>query len=93
MIKFLITTHADNTMEVILMVGIHGSGKTTLSNIAFPNHTHISLDKPRDIPSSEKIDILSRHKNTLCCNGLSNDRKRESAFFSVRLSAYTVETL
>ena len=49
------------------MVGIAGSGKTTLSKIAFPDHTHISLDVLKTIPPLEKANILARHKDLSCC--------------------------
>jgi len=34
-------------MEVIIIVGIAGSGKTTVCKKLFPNHKHISLDEIR----------------------------------------------
>ncbi len=34
-------------MEVIVMVGIAGSGKTTLATLLFPSHRRISLDEIR----------------------------------------------
>ena len=34
-------------MEVIVMVGIAGSGKTTLATLVFPSHRRISLDEIR----------------------------------------------
>ena len=69
------------------MVGIAGSGKTTLSKIAFPSHTHISLDVLKTIPPLEKINILARHKDLSCCTGLSNDRKRECVLLHKSLNA------
>ena len=68
------------------MVGISGSGKTTLSKLAFPNHMHISLDALRMIPTPEKIDILERHRDMPCCNGLLNERKRECVLLHKYLS-------
>ena len=35
-------------MELVLMVGIQGSGKTTLAKNEFPDHTHISLDAMKE---------------------------------------------
>ena len=74
-------------MEVILMVGIAGSGKTTLSKIAFPDHIHVSLDVLKTILPLEKVNILARHKNLSCCTGLSNNRKRECVLLHEALNA------
>ena len=48
-------------MEVILMIGIPGSGKTTISQIAFPNHANISLDKIKKFPTAKKYELLNRY--------------------------------
>ena len=69
------------------MVGISGSGKTTLSKIAFPDHTHISLDVLKTLLPFEKVNILARHKNLSCCTGLSNNRKRECVLLHEALNA------
>ena len=69
------------------MIGISGSGKTTLSKIAFPDHTHISLDVLKTISPIEKINILARHKDLSCCTGLSNNRKRECVLLHEALNA------
>ena len=66
-------------MEMILMVGIPGSGKTTLAEIAFPEHTCISLDQIKDFSSRQKCTILTRHAGASCCADLSPDRQIECA--------------
>ena len=42
------------------MVGIPGSGKTTLAKIAFPSHVRISLEDIRKLPRPEKSRMLSQ---------------------------------
>ena len=65
-------------MEVILMVGIPGSGKTTLARVAFPSHVRISLDDIRKFPKSEKSRILAQcHRNIPCYTNLDKDRRIE----------------
>ena len=62
------------------MVGIPGSGKTTLTRIAFPNHMHVSLDKIKKIPFIKKNSILKRYtenNKTLLSQRLSIGRKIE----------------
>ena len=43
------------------MIGIPGSGKTTLTKIAFPNHIHISLDKIKKFSSIKKQKLLEQY--------------------------------
>ena len=74
-------------MEVILMVGIAGSGKTTLSKLAFPNHVHVSLDALKTLSAREKVDMLAQHKYRSCCTKLPNDRKRECVLLRESLNA------
>ena len=66
------------------MVGIPGSGKTTLTRIAFPNHMHVSLDKIKKIPFIKKNNILKRYvDNRISMNQhLSDVRKIEHVIMS-----------
>ena len=48
-------------MEVILMVGIPGCGKTALAKRWFRRHARISLDDIRKMPRDEQRRILKRH--------------------------------
>lgn len=62
------------------MIGIPGSGKTTLCRIAFPNHIHTSLDIIRKFSPAKKRVLLSRYNanKTLPSNQkLSKVRKIE----------------
>ncbi len=69
------------------MIGIAGSGKTTLAGTAFPDHVHVSLDRIRNIPKNARKAILDRYvpcgtreseermmENVLICDALSRDR-------------------
>ena len=61
------------------MIGIPGNGKTTLAEVAFPDHVHISLDALKRFPASR------RHKLQRRCEkgepphamGLSRNRRME----------------
>ena len=53
-------TNQPNSTEVIIMVGIPGSGKTTLSRMAFPHHTHVSLDVIRKYPRNKMQKLLQQ---------------------------------
>ena len=62
------------------MVGIPGSGKTTLARVAFPSHVRISLDDIRKLPKSEKSRILAQcHKDAPSYTNLDKDRRVECA--------------
>lgn len=65
-----------NIMEVILMIGIPGSGKTTFAKIAFPNHVHISLDRIREFSHQQKQEMLRKYRTDLP-RKLSKERKIE----------------
>lgn len=50
-------------MEVILMVGIAGSGKTTYTNDRFPNHARVSLDmNKKHLPRDERFRLMDRYE-------------------------------
>ena len=60
------------------MVGIQGSGKTTLTETAFPNHIHISLDKIEKFPSAKKCELSKRYTiDGLSDQPISEGRKIE----------------
>ena len=44
------------------MVGIPGSGKTTLAKAEYSKHTHVSLDKNKDMPDAERSELIARYK-------------------------------
>ena len=50
-------------VEVVLMVGISGSGKSTFAKQNFPNHVHMSLDDIRTWDSVYRQEILDRHSS------------------------------
>ena len=55
-------------MEVIVMVGIAGSGKTTLATSLFPSHRRISLDEIKHDRSREEkmvTEFLIQGKNII----------------------------
>ena len=56
------------------MVGIQGSGKTTLTKAEYPKHIHVSLDKNKDMPVAEKSKLIARYE-------------REKALHFTKLSA------
>ena len=60
------------------MVGIQGSGKTTLTRIAFPRHTHISLDINKKMGAARRREFVLRYERE-CDTGeeLSLNRKAE----------------
>ena len=67
------------------MIGIPGSGKTTLCGIAFPNHIHISLDTIKEFDSAKKHGLLSRYdasKTSPPNQKLSKGRKIEHVMIS-----------
>ena len=67
-----------HSMEVVVMVGIPGSGKTTLARKKFPNHTHISLDANRGMLWIQRRSLLERYKTEeQAPDGLSHSRKVE----------------
>ena len=62
------------------MVGIPGSGKTTLSRTTFPNHTHISLDAIKKFIPAKKHGLLTQYgadRNLWPGQKLSNGRRIE----------------
>ena len=42
------------------MIGIPGSGKTTLAEVAFPDHVHISLDALKRFPANKRHELQRR---------------------------------
>ena len=65
-------------MELILMVGIQGSGKTTLAKNEFPSHVHISLDKMKE-SAGDRSRLLARYREEVRDQdpNLSNNRRAE----------------
>ena len=60
------------------MVGIPGSGKTTLAKIAFPSHARISLEDIGKLPGPEKSRMLSQcHRDIPHYPNLDRDRRIE----------------
>ncbi len=43
------------------MIGIQGSGKTTLARQEFPDHAHVSLDIIKGFPYTKKLEIRKRY--------------------------------
>lgn len=67
-------------VEVVIMAGIAGSGKTTYAAKAFPGHIHVSLDINQErLPSAERIRLVERYdrERPLGSVQLSNNRKAE----------------
>ena len=48
-------------MEVVLMVGIAGSGKTTISKILFPEHKRVSLDEISNSNREVESQTIQKH--------------------------------
>ena len=48
-------------MEVLLMIGIPGSGKTAISKMLFPEHRQVSLDEIQRHDRSVEYDMVRRH--------------------------------
>ena len=68
------------TVEVVLMVGISGSGKTTYAAKAFPGHVRVSLDINQErLPRDERFRLVERYdrERPLGSVQLSNNRKAE----------------
>ena len=60
------------------MIGIPGSGKTTLAGAEFPTYTHISLDRNRYMNNDARRGLLERYEDEENPPGnLSNSRKVE----------------
>jgi len=59
------------------MVGIAGSGKTTLTRLAFPHHEHISLDIIRKLSPGTRQRLLDRFSCPVGLVGLSMTRRIE----------------
>lgn len=60
------------------MVGIPGSGKTTLARKEFPSHIHISLDLNRDLLWRQRQMLLGRYESEeQAPAGLTHNRKVE----------------
>ena len=58
-------------MELIILIGIAGSGKTTFCKKIFPNHVHISLDEIQD--HSRQIEFKTLEENLASGNDIIID--------------------
>ena len=67
------------------MVGIAGSGKTTLARTAFPHHTHVSLDTIKKFCARKRQRILARYGGP--DGGLSKTRRVEHVMVADALGA------
>ena len=61
------------------MIGIPGNGKTTLAEVAFPDHVHISLDALKRFPASRRRKLQRRCEKgePPHAMGLSRNRRME----------------
>ena len=68
-----------NTVVIIMMIGIPGSGKTTLAREEFSAHAHVSMDKIRQMPAETRSEMLKRFEDEWLpyAASVSDDRKRE----------------
>ncbi len=71
------------------MVGIQGSGKTTLAKTEYPKHVHVSLDKNRDMSDAEKSRLIARYEREKALHfaKLSANRMAESMMIHDALTA------
>ena len=75
-------------MEVIIMVGIPGSGKTTMAKTLFPHHTHTSLDINKAMDSPKRSMLIKRYNvEGFLPENLSGNRKAEYVMISDALEA------
>ena len=77
-------------MQVIVMIGLQGSGKTTLAAKEFADHTRISLDIIKEFPPKTKYMIRQRYTiqdAALLQHTLSNNRKVEFVLMREALEA------
>lgn len=65
-------------MDVVIMIGIPGSGKSTMTRTKFPQHTHISLDTNKTMGFSKRGMLIDRYESEgFPPENLSGNRKVE----------------
>ena len=82
-------------MEIIVMVGIPGSGKTTLVSTRFPNHKRISLDAlhSRQKEDEEIASCLMSGKDMVIDNTNTTRRSRQKYVDMARLFGIPIRAL
>ena len=69
--------HAPRRQQIVLMVGIAGSGKTTLARSDYANHAHISLDAIKT-DFDRRCELARMYSaRGYADTGLSNNRRAE----------------
>lgn len=77
----------DVRQEVVLMVGIAGSGKTTLARSRYAGHAHVSLDAIKT-DWDRRCDLIREYESRGCRGGsLSGNRKAEYVLIEDALAA------
>ena len=86
-------------MEIVILVGIPGSGKTTLALNSFPNHKRINLDtlQTRKKEDAEIANSLSNGQNLIIDNTNATEKSRSKYIqlgkqFGVPVKAVYIKT-
>jgi predicted kinase len=82
-------------MEIVVLVGIPGSGKTTIAKSSFPNHKRINLDTlhTRNMEDEEIANALSNGRDIVIDNTNTTRKSRSKYVQMAKLFGVTVRAV
>jgi predicted kinase len=82
-------------MEIIVLVGIPGSGKTTLARTRFPNHSRINLDtlRSRNKEDAEIRTCIMNGKDIIIDNTNTTIKARKKYVEIAKLFGYSIRAI
>ena len=82
-------------MEIIVMVGIPGSGKSTIARNRFPNHKRVSLDlvNTRQKEDEEIANCLMNGKDIVIDNTNTTRRSRQKYIDAAKLFGVSISAV
>jgi predicted kinase len=82
-------------MEIVVLVGIPGSGKTTLASSSFPNHKRINLDAlhTRNKEDEEIANALANGRDLIIDNTNTTKRARSKYVQTAKLFGVSLRAI